>query len=191
MHEIKNIFCDLQDVIIHGAWAGGLMGELLRVKYRIPVEEYSVWMNDRVIVHLWAQVMLGGMSEEEYFRRLILAARWSHIKPEDFIMVYRKSLSTELIGTVNILRALHEKGYRMFLVSDIGLEAKDFVVKTHEWLNLFEQCFFSCDTHCLKRELGYFTSLMEQLSLKPEETLLIDDYENNIGKAVRSKMVAL
>jgi putative hydrolase of the HAD superfamily len=54
-----------------------------------------------------------------------------------------------------------------------------------DYRNVFDRLFYSCDLGCSKPDPGYFTAILDSLSLPSEAVLFIDDKEANVAAAAR------
>ena len=79
--------------------------------------------------------------------------------------------------------------YQLFLVSNtnaVHIEAikqNMGVFRYHQFLNVFDEVFYSYEMGARKPEPKFFKIALEQSRFKPEECLLIDDNEDNIVQA--------
>lgn len=94
---------------------------------------------------------------------------------------------------VERIRAIEEikQHYRIFLMSNTNEIHYDLYVRDlqlrfgyAEFDDLFDKAYLSFDTHLLKPDPLFFELILDQQSLKPEETLFIDDSKTNIEAAM-------
>ena len=55
----------------------------------------------------------------------------------------------------------------------------------------FDNCWFSCEAHITKRELGAYQSLISKTGLKPSELIFIDDQQHNLSLAEQAGIKGL
>ena len=73
-------------------------------------------------------------------------------------------------------------GARVFLLSNISTYFFDHAHEKRE-LDVFEKCIFSAAVGHIKPNADMFDYLCRECDIKPEETLFVDDNENNIKGA--------
>lgn len=79
--------------------------------------------------------------------------------------------------------------FQLFLVSNtnvVHIEAikqNMGVFRYHQFLNLFDEVFYSYEMGARKPEAKFFEIALQQTEFKPEECLLIDDNKSNIVQA--------
>lgn len=86
-----------------------------------------------------------------------------------------------------LARELHERGYRLFLLSNTSRRFYKFRDKLPV-LELFDGEFISADVLCIKPERRIYKLFFEKFSLKPEECFFIDDMADNIVAAAEAGM---
>lgn len=90
-------------------------------------------------------------------------------------------------GMVELIRQLREKGYGIYLLSNVGKSFYDFRGSI-EALRYFDGEFISCEHLLLKPEREIYQKFFEVFDLTPEECLFIDDNPANIEGAMRCGM---
>lgn len=102
---------------------------------------------------------------------------------EQFYQAVVFNCSTLLEDGISLLKELKSKGYRIFLLSNMGPEVYENVVVKNGFLELCDGGVFSFQTKSVKPEPEIYKSLLETYQLKAEECLFIDDIEGNIKVA--------
>ena len=82
-------------------------------------------------------------------------------------------------GLVREVRATH----RLLLLSNTSDIHKDCLFRDHEIFGSFSGGIYSYSSRCLKPDPLIFRKAIEELSLVPQETLYVDDLEDNIRVA--------
>jgi len=124
---------------------------------------------------MFLDTMRGIYSEEEYLSDLLKNTNWCISKDELKILI-RRNLNRPVKGTMNIINALKEN-YNLILLSDHVKEWMDYIFENNEELKIFNHKYFSYDIKRLKSDEGTFEYIINDLSIKPEETIFIDDYD--------------
>ncbi|OHE74089.1 MAG: hypothetical protein A2Y14_05715 [Verrucomicrobia bacterium GWF2_51_19] len=84
---------------------------------------------------------------------------------------------------MSLLRKKQKEGTRCFLLSNLGLEVKDFCLKTFPFLHTLNGCVFSCDIRLIKPDIAIYEYILNQYKLVPEETAFYDDLNINVMSA--------
>ena len=177
---IKNIIFDLSEVIISGYFG---VEDILEKDYNIPVDEF---INRKEIdtLEYYLDTMRGNYSEDEYCSYLLEGTNWN-ISIDELKKVFRKNLNIPVPGVMQIIKELKNK-YKLILLSDYVKEWKEWLFKRNSELSIFDYMYFSYEHKKLKSDKGTFQFIIDTLNLKPEETIFIDDLEQNVISAQKS-----
>ena len=95
-----------------------------------------------------------------------------------------RSIATqeEIPATRALIAALHEAGYRLYVLSNMSREFIEFL-RRKDVYTYFMGEVVSCEEHVVKPDPRIYTTLTERYSLEPSETLFIDDREKNVVAA--------
>lgn len=95
-----------------------------------------------------------------------------------------RSIATqeEIPATRALIAALHEAGYRLYVLSNMSREFIEFL-RRKDVYTYFMGEVVSCEEHVVKPDPRIYTTLTERYSLEPSETLFIDDREKNVAAA--------
>ena len=185
--EIKNVGFDLFEVLVQGRWGEGLMKAEVEKCCGIPAEEYWAWTFVPALDDLWLDTMRGKVTDRQYWEELIVKSGFK-TTPKKLMNCLRTVMKEQVTGMRSLISRLRTKGYRLFLVSDITPDMKDFVFDQHLWLSDFEEKYLSCDIGKLKRDVGLFETVLADLEVKPWETLFVDDFYANANRALSAGM---
>lgn len=138
---------------------------------------------DRIVFHnsLSADAEKGLYSKEELLERM---AQQVGIPLEDATAFYMEYFSkdeedAELVAFVRTLKP----HYKLGLLSNAYPGTREWMQKYHTFLDLFEISFFSAEAGMRKPEPEFFRLILDALQIKPEETLFVDDFPENIAGA--------
>lgn len=92
-------------------------------------------------------------------------------------------------GIENLISELKQNGYRIYLLSNIGLNFHYFKNKVNVF-SLFDGFFASCDYGVLKPEKAVYEEFFRKFLLAPSECLFIDDSIENVNSSRESGMDA-
>ena len=92
---------------------------------------------------------------------------------------------TPLDGTVELLPGLLESGNRLFLLSNIHSEIRDYLLREHRFFDMFSGGVFSCDVNILKPSPDIYRLLLDNFSLSAGECVFFDDFKDNVEAAIK------
>lgn len=131
---------------------------------------------------VWHQMDLGVMSSEEELRALIA------LEPE------REELTRKIYnnlgkviriyeGTMEWVRELKAKGYRVYALSDWPRKIYEQREHHMDFLEEMDGYFLSFQVHKCKPDPAYYQELMNTYGIVPEQAVFLDDREENIEAA--------
>jgi len=85
-------------------------------------------------------------------------------------------------GSVEIVKSLRRKGYRVFLFSNTSLPHARFLRRVG-WDRLFDGFLTSCEIRSIKLSPEAFRKVLERVKAVPSEVAFIDDKEENVQGA--------
>ena len=97
-------------------------------------------------------------------------------------MLYAISLQEEVEPMVRLIKELKERGYKLYVLSNMSKEYIEFLRK----LSVFEYFDYevvSCEVHLGKPNPEIYKYLLEHCGLNPSETIFIDDRHDNVEVA--------
>lgn len=80
---------------------------------------------------------------------------------------------------LNLIKKLKNNNYNIYLLSNINPYTHEFVAKS-SLLEIVDGYVFSYQEHMVKPYASIYKTLMTKYSLKPSETLFIDDNQKNV-----------
>ena len=87
--------------------------------------------------------------------------------------------------------ALKARGLLTAVLSNIGDTAQQAAERELDWLSRFDVLVWSYQLHVAKPEAGIYRYALEKLGTRPEETLFIDDRQENVEAAAALGMKAM
>ncbi|MCM1035295.1 MAG: HAD family phosphatase [Paludibacter sp.] len=133
---------------------------------------------------LVGKYMCGNITNEDFFGAL---QQLSH--PEVTIDQLQEAWNSMLLGLpqqrVNIIRTLHQQGIRIALLSNINDAHLQRTRQLFAEADLqigrdIDYAFFSNEMHLAKPDASIYREVLNQTGFVPEDTLYIDDLEENI-----------
>ncbi|MCB9143863.1 MAG: HAD family phosphatase [Anaerolineales bacterium] len=98
---------------------------------------------------------------------------------------WEKSITEPYSESVEIVRALKDAGWALYLLSNFSLEKYKLIEPKHSFLGWFKDKIISGEHGTVKPEEKIFHILIERIGYKPENCLFIDDSLPNIETAQR------
>lgn len=184
MAQLKNIIFDLGGVLINIDYHKTAQAFKDLGFYNFN-EMYSQFTADQ----LFADLETGKISNNDFYDRLTKEAKTT-ISREQIADAWNKMLLTWRIKSLVYVAKLGEK-YKLYLLSNtnaIHLEAFNEILKNETGMsegidNLFAKAYYSHKVNLRKPNDDIFNFVAKDADLLPEETLFIDDSENNIATA--------
>lgn len=173
---IKNIIFDLSEVIISGYHG---THELIGKKYDISAEEFYKQKTEKNDIFL--DLMRGKLKEEEYWHEFLKGKHWN-ITIEDLKETVRENLNQPVEGTMEIIKKLKGK-YQLILLSDQVREWMEYIQERNKDIKIFNQIILSYEIGSLKTDKQTFTDVLNKTQIVADETLFIDDYDQNVKRA--------
>jgi len=177
---IKNIIFDMSEVIISGYFG---VEYYIEQNYNIPAEEF-LKRKEVDTLDFFLDTMRGKHTEDEYCSYLLEGTNWN-ISIDELKKVIRRNLNIPVPGVMQIIKELKNK-YKLILLSDYVKEWKEWLFERNFELSIFDYMYFSYEHKKLKSDEGTFQFIMNTLNLNPEETIFIDDLEQNVANAQKS-----
>ncbi len=144
----------------------------------------------------YGELEAGTITEEEFYDRcLSLSAPGTTRSDIDHCLKVFYTGPSEEKGAY--LRELKERGYKIYMLSNnnpvmMRICAEDFDKAGISLDGFFDKLFISCWMKLLKPGAAIFEKTIEEIGLKPEEILFIDDSQRNVDGAnacgIRAKL---
>lgn len=93
-------------------------------------------------------------------------------------------------GIDDVIKELKDNGYKLYLLSNIGLNFHIFNMKMPVF-RLFDGLFPSCDYGVIKPEKEVYEAFFRRFFLIPDECLFIDDSPENVDASIKAGMPAV
>ena len=91
-------------------------------------------------------------------------------------------LQEEVLPTIELIEELKERGYKLYVLSNMSREFIDFLRKQRVYEN-FDGDVVSCEVGIVKPMPEIYDLLLERFDLDPAETIFIDDRKENVDAA--------
>ncbi len=177
----KGIIFDLSDVYLKGIIGiEDALGKITGVKIE----------NEHLYNDTATKLFKGQITEDDYWDTLIDLYNWKTSK--DVLKRLIRHNMVEISGVRDIIEGIEKKQtYRLGLLSVHAKEWIAYCEEKYKFHQLFHTVTFSYNSLYCKPDVEAFNEILTAMNLCPEETLLIDDAEENIEAAARLKMEAI
>lgn len=177
--KIKNIIFDVGNVIVR--WS-----PLYIIESTFPEHEphqHQFFIEEIFRSDIWVQLNLGQISEKNAKLKFISKIDSLDIKKADTLFDFIKTTQELVPGTIDIIKALHKKDYRLFALTDNVKEIVQHLQHRYDFWQYFSHVTVSADIGLMKPNKEIFVYTMQKNNLLPHETLFIDDHSPNISTA--------
>jgi putative hydrolase of the HAD superfamily len=99
-----------------------------------------------------------------------------------------KSWTQINLTIVNWAKRLKQSSYRTAILSDMTEDTLGYIVKNFSWISVFDLRVFSCELGMTKTEPAIYHYCLNELKIKPEDGLFIDDDITNVKAAEKLGM---
>lgn len=172
---MKNIVFDLGGVVVD--WNP----ERLMQEYTGGPEMPVALFKKGFFQEFWPDYDRGLMDQVKIVKEMSMFAGRSYAECWDFVEFIKHSLRN-IPETVQLIRELSARGYRLFCLSNMSVEFYDYL-KEREVFRYFEGQIISALEHVIKPEKEIYEILIHRYGLKPAESLFIDDLQINVASA--------
>jgi 2-haloacid dehalogenase len=147
-------------------------------------EEVNYFLNN-VCTMDWHTVQDAGRSPQEGTEALVKEhPDWEH-PIRAFYARWKEMFSGPIHGSVQILKALKEKGYKVYALSNWNDELFTRTLDDFPFLNWFDGKVISGEVKMKKPEEDIYHLLLQRYQINPERALFIDDNKHNVETARR------
>jgi putative hydrolase of the HAD superfamily len=187
MENIKNIIFDLGGVLV------GLDGQRSIDAFdRLGCQRVSQYIVEHRTEDLFYRIELGLISTHEFCEE-VREMTQTTATDEQMVAAWNALLTPLSERRVARLLQWHRKGYRIFLLSntnDMHWQHCARVLFPEEVLKAFRQVFLSYEMQLAKPDRRIFEEVLRQADIRADETLFIDDNQDNVATAATLGIVA-
>lgn len=168
-----NIVFDLGGVILH--WNP----KAVRAKYFSQENDQEI-VKKSIFGHPdWRELDRGTLPLKEAISRAVARTGLE----EKSIAWFLNNFSAELTPNPDALRIVQKiydsQQHKLYVLSNMHLSAVDYIEREYNFWHLFEGVVFSSRLKMIKPEPGIYNYLLNKYNLKAEESIFIDDQEEN------------
>ena len=173
---IRNIIFDLGNVLISFVPSDYL------VKKNYPGNIRNTILTDIFQSPEWKMLDNGDITVPEAIESI---APKSSLNKEEIALVFnfRRDIMFPLDDNARLLPALRKQGYRLYYLSNFPLDVFEEVKNDYFFFRHFDGGIISAEVKLSKPDIRIYEYLIRHYGLNPEESLYIDDIEENVMAA--------
>lgn len=169
----KNIIFDLGNVLIK-------YDPFSFIKQNIKVENQENFYNIVFKGEEWEALDRGTITSNEAIIRL---SKKIPQEEKNINKLFSNSIQDVLFldkTNLEYVKSLKSKDYKLYILSNFHKDGFNYVENMYKLSRIFDGKVISYDCHLLKPEAAIYSLILSKYNLKPEETIFIDDSQNNI-----------
>lgn len=169
---VKNIIFDLAGVVFS------------RDRQYTPGEilEYFSFINSKEEMPLFWQNYDLGIWTSDQVAGALAELRHDTASHAYYMMMQAVGYQREVQPTKELIQRLKQSGFSLYVLSNMSREYIDFLRKFPVY-NLFDGDVVSCEVHLAKPSYRIYETILAKYSLEREESIFIDDREENVVAA--------
>ena len=172
---IKNIIFDLGNVIVKNP-------NINVVRQFFKDENDAQTFNEYIFKSdFWKMMDLGKISNIEVadiIREEELINIKNYTEVEEFLLNWFKKCSVN-VDIMDLGKELKKHGYNIYILSNMAKETFKFFSSKYDFFDMVDGIVISANEGIKKPDKKIFEKLLNRYSLKPQESLLIDDDDTN------------
>ena len=173
--NIRNIVFDLGAVLLH--W----QPEKIVQNYTEDTHLQNQLLTNIFYHEDWQLLDKGTITEQQALARFANNSGLSEADTKNLMALIKRSLLPKE-DSVLLLETL-KRNHQIFCLSNICTEIFDYVSERHAFFQLFDDVIVSAQVKMIKPDPEIFDYMLTRFSVKPEETIFIDDMHANITSA--------
>ncbi len=165
---IKNLIFDLGNVLIN------FKPKELLLKYSNNLKKIDEFIDKIIGRDIWLDLDRGLIYFQE--AKNIYLKKFPDLKELiDIFYTHWKELFSPIDQSIIILKALKNKGYNIFLLSNFIKTPFLYVEKKFDFFNIIDGRIISYEENIIKPNIKIYECLLKRFHLNPDECLFIDD----------------
>ncbi len=177
-NEVKNIIFDLGNTLLYFNFCYFYDG-VAKLEKKLSATKLKKFIREK---NLDIKLISGKLKHKDFFR--ILKKKFDlKIGYSDFIYFYSDIFWANIPMKKFLERISRVKKFGIYLLSNTDSQHINFVDRNFPFVRILRKRVLSFKVGLYKPQKKIFTYTLEKYSLKPENTLLIDDMKDNIDCA--------
>ncbi|MCF7790686.1 MAG: HAD family phosphatase [Victivallales bacterium] len=146
--------------------------------------EYNTAAKCILNTSLWEKLDKGTASTEEIIKKGSEQSELPYKNVKKMVESIPEILQP-ISETIDIIKLLKSKGHKLFVLSNMGLDAAKKLEKKYHFWDLFDGITFSSRVNMIKPDTEIFMHVIEKYGLDIKNTVFIDDTYENILAATK------
>ena len=119
-----------------------------------------------------------------------ILSKWAVSVPAIEVLEYWHLIEPH-VGVLGLVQELRRGGYHCCLATNQQQHRAGYMQDSLMYRNYFDEGFYSCELGAAKPSTDYFVRVLSNLETPAEETLFIDDNQNNLDGAAETGLQTL
>jgi len=145
-------------------------------------------MNDLIFKSPEWLIMDQGMMTHDEAIEIFCAREPDHINEIRMTINNANDIVLRINETIGLLPKIKEAGHKLYYLSNMQKEIRDFLLENHEYIKEFDGGVFSCDVKLIKPSPEIYQYLINKYNLIPAECIFFDDVYANVSAAEKEGM---
>jgi 2-haloacid dehalogenase len=176
--KIDTIIFDLGNVLV--SWnPANLFEKIIHDKQELHYFLHNICTME------WHTLQDGGRSPEEGTRELLQKYPEWEVPIRAFYTRWKEMFDGAIESSVQILKELKDKGYKVYALSNWNRELYDQTVDDFPFLNWFDGKIISSEEKMKKPDENIYHLLFKRYNIAPQRAVFIDDNPDNIATGER------
>lgn len=170
---------------VHGVLFKLSIIEIIKITLKDPSSLWIITMMMRpmLCVNLFRSQLNGGVAEEIIFNVAKEKPNLAWFVPKAFKLI---NAQTPIKRTIEVVRKLKEKGYKLYILSNIGEKSLNHIKANHkEVFGLFDGIYTSTDKdgYIKKPSPEIYKKYLDKFGQNPCQLIFVDDKQSNLNVA--------
>lgn len=170
---------------VHGVLFKLSIIEIIKITLKDPSSLWIITMMMRpmLCVNLFRSQLNGGVAEEIIFNVAKEKPKLAWFVPKAFKLI---NAQTPIKNTIDVVKQLKQKGYKLYILSNIGEKSLNHIKETHkEIFNLFDGVYTSTDKdgYIKKPSPEIYKKYLDKFNQNPSQLIFVDDKKSNLNAA--------
>lgn len=174
---MKNIIFDLGGVVVD--WSPAKVLEQYPGDKQFPMTLFEEGFFDK----WWVEFDRGTITQTNLLHEMSAFCNRPYEECEGLVEFIKYSL-VDIPESVHLIKELANEGYNLYCLSNMSNEFYDYL-KVRDIFNYFKGQVISAHEKLVKPDEAIYRLILDRYGLQAEESLFIDDLENNVKAAAR------
>ena len=183
-HAVKNIVFDVGQVLVKYDWESFLAG------FGFDRQKYERLADITFRSAIWQERDRGELPDEAYVDQMVDLAPEYESEIREIMQRSAETISP-MDYAQTWVQYLKDQGYHIYILSNFCAYMLEKAESSMGFLKYVDGTVFSCDVNQIKPEPEIYHTLLDTFGLNPEETVFLDDREENCVAARKEGIHAI